>query len=124
MTIAPGPVIVVLEADKRPLRPDEPQKWNATFLDEPLLTRVRDPEHSACRALLARGVTGKVTFIHKSSGMAGLTMDIEKGADLTVREKTDTGRPRVVKYQPFPDTVSSPAAVSAFEGESVREAAE
>jgi hypothetical protein len=108
--------VVVLQADERPLRPHEPQKWNATLRDEPLLTRVRDPEHDACRALLARGITGKVTFVHKATGMAGLSMDIEKGSGLTVRENTDTGRPRVTKFQPFPDSGSSPASVSPLEG--------
>jgi hypothetical protein len=80
--------------------------WNTTFEGEPLTRLSRDPEHEACRALLARGVTGRVTFIQAKTGTPGLSMDIEKGARLTVRED---GRLRLVKYSPFPGDVSLPA---------------
>ena len=74
--------------------------WHVEFTGEQIVTAARDPEYTACRALLARGVTGKVTFVHES-GMAGLTMGIEHGAGLTVDEATRDGRPRVVKYRPY-----------------------
>lgn len=119
-----GRFIVMLERDQRSLRPGEPEKWNATLGDKPLLRRVRDPEHDACRALLAKGITGKVTFVHKSTGMAGLTMDVEKSAGRTVRETTKDGRPRTVKFVPFGDAISSSASTDGLDRAELPEAAE
>ena len=75
------------------------QKWNVTFDGKTLVSAERDPEHAACRALLALGITGRVTFIHAATGMAGLTMDIAKGAGRTATEN-DLGL-RIRKFEPF-----------------------
>lgn len=66
---------------------------------EPLVKSHRDPEHAACRALLGRGITGRVTFVHAKTGTAGLSMDIEKGAGLTTFE--DERSLRIREYVPY-----------------------
>lgn len=113
----------LLRKDRRPLRPDEPEKWDVLFNGDLLISRHHDPEHAACRALLARGLTGKVAFVH-TNGMAGMTMDIEKGAGLTVSENEHHG-PYFTQYQPFNRAgnaisklaVSSPARAEPSDGE-------
>jgi hypothetical protein len=84
-------------------------KWHVTVDRATIVRNARDPEHEACRVLLARGITtGKITFRHASDGMVGMIMDIEKGAGLTVEESENRGL-RVAKYRPFPVAVASPA---------------
>ena len=74
-------MIVDIAVDRsKPLNPDGPEKWSAWVDGVPLVTRVRDPEHAACRALLAAGTTGRVAFRHLKTGTIGLSMDIEWGA--------------------------------------------
>jgi hypothetical protein len=82
-------------------------RWHVVFEGDTIVTGSRDPEHDACRALLARGVTGKVTFRHPCC-VAGMIMDIESSAGFTVKE----GPLRTVKFgqESLPDR--SPAAVS------------
>lgn len=102
---------VILSVDRKPLGPDAPQKWNATYLGKPLVTRVRVPSCESCRALLAMGITGRVNFRHEGSPHIAFWMDIEKGAGLTV-EENDRGI-RIAKYREFPTTVLSPAGILA-----------
>src|SRR5262245_61588849 len=47
---------------------------------ETVLTDSRDPEHDLARALLARGIRGKVTFIRSNTGTPGIIIDIQKAA--------------------------------------------
>lgn len=96
----PSETVVDLILDQsRPLRPDSWELWSA-WLDGVLLVyRVRDPEHAACRALVAKGITGRVTFRHMKSGTRSLSMDIVRGAGATTRQ-TASGRWRIERWEP------------------------
>jgi hypothetical protein len=62
----------------------------------------RDPEHDAARALLAKGITGKLTFVDAHTGRPRTVIDIDQAAKLTVEENSGYG-PRVRKWKPMPD---------------------
>ena len=47
---------------------------------------VRDPECDAARALLALGITGKLTTLDGKTGKPRIMIDIEKAAFLTTEE--------------------------------------
>ena len=69
---------------------------------EQIVTDSFDVEFAACRALVARGVTGSLEVWHTGSEFAALRIrDIAKAASLTVRED-ERLVPSVVKYRPFP----------------------
>lgn len=82
-----------------PLRPDQPEQWSAVMGGERLVHRHPDICHASCRALLARGITGLATFVHRASGTPGVTMDIETGARWIVSED-DRGM-RLRPYRPW-----------------------
>ena len=67
-----------------------------------LIESSRNPEFDACRALLARGITGLLESWHKDVPFAALYVDIEKGARLTVQESEHIG-PRFVAWSPTPE---------------------
>jgi hypothetical protein len=62
-----------------------------------------NPECDLARALLAKGVTGKLTMVDANSGKPRTIIDIEKLAKLTVEENRRHG-PRFVKWRPMPKT--------------------
>lgn len=67
---------------------------------EQIATNVFDPEYAACRALVARGVTGRLEVWRPGSAFASsIIRDIAKGALLTIREDAQRG-PCTVKYRP------------------------
>ncbi len=85
----------------RRLRPEQMLlgRWEYEYevrLGDELIVVDRDPEHSACRALLAKGITGKARFMR--DGKPSLIMDIEKAAQYRVQDKGRHG-PRFVKYK-------------------------
>jgi hypothetical protein len=59
-----------------------------------------DPEFEACRALLARGITGKLEIWRLGGTYPALILDVEKAAKLTV-EESDTVSVRIVPWKPF-----------------------
>jgi hypothetical protein len=59
-----------------------------------------NPEFEACRALLARGITGKLEAWRTGGTYPALILDIEKAAKLTV-EESDGVSVRVVPWKPF-----------------------
>jgi hypothetical protein len=59
-----------------------------------------NPEFEACRALLARGITGKLETWRPGGTHPALILDIEKAAKLTV-EESDSVRVRIVPWKPF-----------------------
>jgi hypothetical protein len=67
-----------------------------------LIESTGNPEFDACRALLAKGITGGLEMWHRGDGIAALRLDIEKGARLTVEESDKTG-PRITCWQPRSD---------------------
>jgi hypothetical protein len=68
-----------------------------------------DPEYTACRALVARGITGRLEVWRAGATYASMVIrDIEKGARLTVREDARRG-PCVVPYRPLPKKITTGA---------------
>ena len=62
-----------------------------------LVERSRDPECDAARALVARGITGKLSLCDGKTGKPRTMIDVEKAAKLTVEEAA--GAPRFRKYR-------------------------
>jgi hypothetical protein len=59
----------------------------SVLCDGKLLTeRSRDPECDAARALVAQGITGKLTLCDGKTGIPRTIVDIEKAARLTTEE--------------------------------------
>ena len=69
-----------------------------------IVANSRDPECDLARALLARGISGKVKVIDEITGAHRSTVNIEKAARLSVKE----GPLRFVPYESRPER--SPAA--------------
>jgi hypothetical protein len=72
-------------------------RYSVLFEGKLLVDRSRDPECDAARALLAKGITGKLTMLDGKSGRPRIIVDIEKAARLTVEETG--GLPRFRKYR-------------------------
>lgn len=75
---------------------------------ETIVRRSHAPEHDACRALLAKGITGRLTLMDMS-GTPRSSLDIEKAAPWTVIEDDKRGL-LVVRYREWPGSaaVASP----------------
>ena len=73
-----------------------------------LIERSRDPECDAARALLAKGLMGKLTLCDGKTGVPRTIIDIRRAAELTVKE----GPLRFVAYEGMPDRASGPESVS------------
>ena len=77
---------------------------------EVLIEDTWNPEFDAARALVAKGITGKVEVWR--DGKVVSVMDVERAAELTIVENANVG-PRLAPWVPFsPYSVASPAAVS------------
>ena len=61
-------------------------RYSVLFEDRLLVDRSRDPECDAARALVAKGITGKLTMLDGKSGRQRTIIDIEKAARLTCEE--------------------------------------
>jgi hypothetical protein len=71
--------------------------YSVVFDGKLLVDRSHDPECDAARALVAMGITGKLTLCDGKTGIHRTIIDIEKAARLTVEE---TGAyPRFRKYR-------------------------
>jgi hypothetical protein len=70
------------------------------FNGETIVSNSRIPEFDACRVLLARGLIGTLVLADAVTGKNRLSLDIERGAKLTVREDR-TRAPRLAKWKPF-----------------------
>ena len=55
-------------------------RYRVTYLGETLIESARDPEFEACRALLAKGITGTLVTYSPGSSVPRMRVDIEKGA--------------------------------------------
>jgi hypothetical protein len=67
---------------------------------ETLVEGRRNPVFDACRALHARGVTGRLEVRRRGKTSADLLLDIERGAGLAIKETT-TESLRVVVWEPW-----------------------
>ena len=72
-------------------------RYSVICRGELIVDRSRDPECDAARALLARGITGKLTMLDGKTGRPRTIVDIEKTAKLTVEETGSV--PRFRKYR-------------------------
>jgi hypothetical protein len=66
------------------------------------LGSARDPEFEACRALLAKGITGTLLTYSPGSSVPRMKVDIEKGAKLATIDNANDG-PRLGRYRPHPN---------------------
>jgi hypothetical protein len=88
--------------------------YRVMYADEVLLEHW-DPEFEACRALLARGITGKLETWRPDGTYRTLILDIEKAAGLTVKEPAAESV-RIVPWVPFAgDAGASKTAGNDFE---------
>jgi hypothetical protein len=62
-----------------------------------------NPEFEVCRALLARGIRGKLQTWHRGKPHWDMQLDIERGASLTVEENEQRG-PKIVRWRPHPQS--------------------
>jgi hypothetical protein len=67
-------------------------RYSVIFRGKLLVERSRDPECDAARALVAKGITGKLTLLDGKTGMPRTIIDIEKAALLTAEEGRDAPR--------------------------------
>jgi hypothetical protein len=75
----------------------------------------KEPEFDAARALLAKGITGKLTLLDGKTGKPRIVIDIEQLAHLTVEEGPNG--PRFVKYRQTVVDRSPTAETDEGEGE-------
>lgn len=73
-----------------------------------LVERSRDPECDAARALVAKGITGKLTMLDGETGKPRTIIDIEKAARLTAEEG-----PNAPRYRRFRGMEEAPTRLKA-----------
>jgi hypothetical protein len=71
--------------------------YSVLFDGKLLVDRSRDPDCDSARALVARGITGKLVMLDGKTGIPRTIIDVEKAAKLTT-EETAKG-PRFRKYR-------------------------
>ena len=70
----------MLSARLHPLKPKKGgEVYSVIFRGELLVERSNDPECDAARALLAKGITGKLTMLDGKTGRPRTVIDIERG---------------------------------------------
>ena len=77
-----------------------PKHWYAydvVFDGETIITNSRDPDHDLARALLARGIKGKVTLHDGNTGKPRTIINVEKAA----KRRADDVSMRVRDWRPF-----------------------
>lgn len=81
---------------------DHGQRYSVHHGDIVLVQSTRDPEFDACRALLAKGLTGRLEIWRHGTTFPAMRLDIAMGAGLTVEESDRIG-PRFARWRPFPE---------------------
>jgi hypothetical protein len=76
----------VLKARLHPLWTGSEYRYSVILDGKLLVERSRDPECDAARALVAQGITGKLTMLDGKNGRPRTIIDIEKAAKLRTRE--------------------------------------
>jgi hypothetical protein len=69
------------------------QRYRVMYAGEVLAEGRRNPIFDACRALLARGITGRLEVWRRGKTSADMQLDIEKGAGLMIRETATVSQP-------------------------------
>ena len=67
-------------------------RYSILFDGKLLVENSRDPEFDAARALVAKGITGKLTMLDGKTGKPRTIIDIEKAARLTAEEGPNAPR--------------------------------
>jgi hypothetical protein len=80
------------------------QMYRGIYAGSILIESNRNPEFDACRALLAKGITGKIETWRPGVAFPAMQIDIERGAQLTVTESDKDG-PCFAPWHPHPDAV-------------------
>ena len=96
------------------LHPDgRSSRYSVIFNDELIVSHSRNPECDAARAVLAKGITGKLTILDGKTGTPRLIIDIQKAARLCVKEGP-------LRFAPFnesrPDRAPAPETKSSGRG--------
>ena len=76
-------------------------RYSVIFRGECIVSRSRDPETDAARALLAKGITGKLTLCDGKTGKPRTIINIERAAKLDTVERSRDGL-RFDKVEPTP----------------------
>jgi hypothetical protein len=74
--------------------------YSVGFAGELIVEGSSNPEHDACRAMLARGITGTLLLLDCDTGKERSRIDIERGALWFVSE--DQRGFRVKRWAPYP----------------------
>jgi hypothetical protein len=81
------------------------------YAGETLVEGRRNPIFDACRALLARGITGRLEVWRRGKTSADMQLDIEKGAALAI-EQSDKKSIRLRRWVPMPVSCSQGEATA------------
>lgn len=81
-------------------------RFEVTHNGKTLIESSRDPEHDACRALLAKGLTGTLETYHPGGTVARMRLDIERGAKLGINESAKTNI-KTVRWSPYPGRIAN-----------------
>ena len=76
------------------------QRYRVVYAEEVLAEGRRNPIFDACRALVARGITGRLEVWRKGSASADMQLDIAKGAALAI-EESDKKSIRLRRWVPM-----------------------
>ena len=104
------------------IRGERGQRYRVHYGDAVLIEDTWNPEFEACRALVARGITGRLeTWRAGKTHPDMIVPNVDEGARCTVVENDKVG-PVIRPWQPFPehvdpdavfrDTALAPAAIS------------
>jgi hypothetical protein len=97
------------------IRGERGQYYRVDYEGAPLIDETWNPELEACRALLARGIVGRLeVWRFGKSHPDMLVPDIAKAAEWTVKENEARG-PHFVRWQPRPEDLSQNAVSRAPE---------
>jgi hypothetical protein len=75
-------------------------RYRVTYAGETLVEGRRNPIFDACRALLARGITGRLEVWRQGKRSADMQLDIERGALFAIWETTTLSL-RLVPWHPW-----------------------
>jgi hypothetical protein len=94
------------------IRGDRGQRYRVHFAGEILIEDTWNPEFEACRALVVRGIIGRLEVWRGGKARADMVIpDIEARARWTVLENDKAG-PIIVPWRPFPEDVEQDAVSS------------
>ena len=83
-------------------------RYSVIFRGECIVSRSRDPETDAARALLTKGITGRFTLLDGKTGRPRTLINIEKAAKLVTTEENRSG---LRLRKPPKDTDNSPSSL-------------